>query len=95
MAGPLEFTLPNNEHPPSKPAKIGTMLHVSFLVPLQLWPPVFLTGLWETAFPTGGVLMPEASMHKDNFPQTHQHNVGASWKVFAMQTEPEAHAVNH
>jgi hypothetical protein len=54
-----------------------------------------LTGFWKPALSAGGVLMPKTSMHKNNLLKAGKYNVRATRKVFAMQTKPEAHAMNH
>lgn len=85
---PAKFTLPDNNHSPTKLLQIGINLIIPDNIRLELCFPEINPGLWCVGISTVFVSVPETTMNKDNGTVTWQHNIRLTRQVFPVKTKP-------
>jgi hypothetical protein len=90
----LQLAFPNDEHSPSLLLKKLTVGFVAKLIPVELRNPILGAGTRYPSFRAAGMLMPETSVHKYDFPACRENDVRLSGQVEAMQPEPISDVVN-
>jgi len=89
-----ELALPDDQNGPALCYQIMQYLSVPAAIPFQLFLPELPVALWYRRFSATGMLMPKASVHKDNLTMSWEHDIGISRERPYMQTETESHSVN-
>ena len=79
------LTFPDDEHPPTCPAKRGNVVPIANPSLIPLYSPELRICSWS-ALPTfAAVYVPEAPMHKDDTPVPRQDEIGPSRKLAVVQ----------
>ncbi len=83
-----DFTLPHHQNVPSKAAKHSLDALVAFSVAVQLFSPEFRTRGRFCGVSAARMLVPEASVNKDDLSPSGENEIRFSRKVFSVKSEP-------
>lgn len=86
----MYLALPSDKYAPTLANKHSGNLVVPLLVTFEFPSPIAGVFGWQRGSPTGGVLVPEAPMYKDNDAILHEHDVWLPGKMRIVQSVPQA-----
>jgi hypothetical protein len=88
------FALPNSQTAPAKIAQAFFVFFVPDSVPLQLWPPILLTGRRHMTERAAIMIVPKTTMHLNHPLESGENQVWTPWQFVIVKTIAETHAMN-
>jgi hypothetical protein len=87
----FRFALPYDKRVPSKLFEFLPVLFVALHIPLQLWKPVLGSRIRDEGITAIRMLVPEASVYKDDLTAFVKHDIRCSWQTSDVQPIPIPH----
>jgi hypothetical protein len=89
----FQLAFPDYKKLPAQCLKGALGSCVPLSIPGELRFPIFAPGAGHPPLPASWVLVPEASVNEDHLPAGRKYQVRFAWKVFAVESEAVADAV--
>jgi hypothetical protein len=89
----LDFAFPKTKHFPSIFEECSAVFHVTVHIAIKLRGPVFRVRLWTHGLITPRMLMPKATVNKDNSTVFGKDNIGTAGKFLTVDSKAKPHTV--